>query len=91
MNFFFEIFIEIIIKKILLLIIIREFDIKIYDINEYVRLRIYFFNENKIISINREFYIIDNLFIKTFIGLRDAVRVACAGGSSFFLISAINR
>ena len=48
----------------------RGLDINIYNINEYINLEIYLPNRNNIniILIKREFYIIDNLIAKVFIG-----------------------
>ena len=40
-----------------------------YNINEYVKLQIYLFDKNDIIKIKREFYIIENFVIKTFIDI----------------------
>ena len=56
------------IKKISILIIIKEINSNKYEVSEYIKIKIYFFNKNKIIIlIEREFYIIDNLTIKTLI------------------------
>ena len=52
-------------KKIFILIIIKEINSNKYEI---IKIKIYLFNKNKIIIlIEREFYIIDNLTIKTLI------------------------
>ena len=55
----------------LLFKIIRDLNINIYNINEYINLEIYFSNKNNnnIILIKREFYIVDNLIIKIFINI----------------------
>ena len=56
------------IKKISILITIKEINNNKYEVNEYIKIKIYFFNKNKIIIlIEREFYIIDNLTAKTLI------------------------
>ena len=56
------------IKKISTLIIIKRINNNKYEVSEYIRIKIYFSNKNKIIIlIEREFYIIDNLIIKTLI------------------------
>ena len=53
----------------LLSIIIRDLNININNINEYINFEIYFLNKNNknIILIKREFYIVDNLIIIIFI------------------------
>ena len=56
------------IKKISTLIIIKEINSNKYETNEYIKIKIYLFNKNKIIAlIKREFYVIDNLTAKTLI------------------------
>ena len=59
------------VKKISTLIIIKgikEINSNKYEISEYIRIKIYLSNKNKItILIEREFYVIDNLIIKTLI------------------------
>ena len=53
-------------RKILLLVIIKKLRINIYNINEYINLKIYLLNKNNIdiILVKREFYMVDNLIIK---------------------------
>ena len=55
----------------LLFIIIRDLNINIYNISEYINFEIYLLNKNKnnIILIKREFYIVYNLIIKVFINI----------------------
>ena len=56
------------IKKISTLITIKEINNNKYEVNKYIRIKIYLFNKNKIIAlIKKKFYIIDNLIIKTLI------------------------
>ena len=56
------------IKKISTLITIKEINNNKYEISEYIKIKIYLSNKNKIIVlIEREFYIIDNLTTKTLI------------------------
>ena len=40
-----------------------------HNVNEYIKLQIYVFNKNDIIKVKREFYIVDDLVIKTFIDI----------------------
>ena len=40
-----------------------------HDVNEYIRLQMYLSDKNDIIKIKREFYIIDNLTVKTLIDI----------------------
>ena len=55
----------------LFLMIVRGLDINIYNISEYINLEMYLLGKNGIgiALIKREFYIVDNLIIKTFIGI----------------------
>ena len=56
------------IKKISTLITIKEINNNKYEISEYIRIKMYLFDKNKIIAlIEREFYVIDNLIVKTLI------------------------
>ena len=49
---------------------IKEINNNKYEISEYIRIKMYLSNKNKIIIlIEREFYIIDNLTIKTLIDI----------------------
>ena len=70
-KFLFEIYLEIKVKRILSLIIIKSLNINIYNINQYINQVIYLLNKNniKIILIERKFYIINNLIIKIFIDI----------------------
>ena len=56
------------IKKISTLITIKEINNNKYEISEYIKIKIYLSNKNKIIIlIKKEFYVIDNLIAKTLI------------------------
>ena len=70
-KFLFEIYSEIIVRKILSLIIVRGLSINIYDVNEYINLEMYILGKNStdIILIKREFYIVDNLIAKALIDI----------------------
>ena len=49
----------------------RDLDINIYNINEYINLEIYLSdkNNNNITLIKKEFYIVNNFIIKIFISI----------------------
>ena len=49
--------------------IIRDINVDIYNINEYIKLQIYLFNKNDIIKIKKEFYIVDDLAIKALVDI----------------------
>ena len=66
-KFLFEVFPSIVVKKISTFIIVRDIDVNIYNINEYVKLQIYLFDKNNVIKVKRELYIIDNFAIKILI------------------------
>ena len=68
-KFLFEIFLDIVVKKISTLMIIRGIDVNMHNVNEYVKLQIYLFDKNDIIRIKREFHIVENLVVKTFIDI----------------------
>ena len=55
----------------LFFIFIKDLNINICDINEYINFEIYFLGKNNIniILIKKEFYIVDNLIIKIFIDI----------------------
>ena len=53
-KFLFEIFSNIIIKKMSTLMIIRDININMYNVNEYVRLQMYLFDKNNIIKIKKK-------------------------------------
>ena len=48
-------------------IIIKNIDVNIYNVNEYIKLQMYLFNKNYIIKIKRDFYIVDDFVIKAFV------------------------
>ena len=50
-------------------IIVKDININIYNINEYIRLQVYLFDKNNIIKIKRKFYIVDDFAIKAFIDI----------------------
>ena len=47
-------------------ITMKDINVNIHNVNEYVRLQIYLFDKNDIVKIKREFYIVDNLAVKAF-------------------------
>ena len=49
--------------------IIKDIDVNMHNVNEYIKLQIYLFNKNNIIKIKKEFYIVDDFIIKTFINI----------------------
>ena len=58
------------IKKISILITIRDIDSKRYKASKYVRIKLYLLNRNRSIAlIERELYIINNLIVKALIGI----------------------
>ena len=58
------------IKKISTSIIIKEIKNKRYEVNKYIRIKIYLSNKNSLIAlIKREFYIINNLTAKALINI----------------------
>ena len=65
----FEVFSNIVVKKISTLIIIRDININMHNINEYVKLQIYLSDKNNIIKVKREFHIIDDFVIKAFVNI----------------------
>ena len=68
-KFLFEIFSNIVIKKMSTLITIKDIDVNMHNINEYTKLQIYLFDKNDIIKIEKEFYIVDDLAIKALIDI----------------------
>ena len=58
------------IRKISTSIIVKEIKNKRYEANKYIRIKIYLFNKNNLITlIKREFYIINNLTTKALIDI----------------------
>ena len=51
------------------LIKIKDININIYNVKEYIRLQIYLSNKNGIIKIEKEFYIVDDLAIKALVDI----------------------
>ena len=51
------------------LIIIRDIDVNMHNVNEYIKLQIYLFDKNDIIKVEKEFHIVDDFVIKTFIDI----------------------
>ena len=49
--------------------IIKDIDVNMHNVYEYVKLQIYLFDKNNIVKIKKEFYIVDNLVIKAFIDI----------------------
>ena len=47
----------------------RDIDVNIYNINEYIKLQIYLLDKNDIIKIKREFYIVDDFIVKALIDI----------------------
>ena len=47
----------------------RGIDVNMYNVNEYIRLQMYLFDKNDIIKIKKEFHIVDDLAIKTFVDI----------------------
>ena len=57
------------IKRISILIIVKDIESRKYNISEYIKLKIYLLNKNNIVVIERELYIIDNLIAKALIDI----------------------
>ena len=68
-KFLLEVFSSIIIKKISILIIVKDINVNIHNVSEYIKLQMYLFNKNDIIKIKKEFHIIDDLVIKVLIDI----------------------
>ena len=49
--------------------IMRDIDVNMHNVNEYIKLQMYLFNKNNIIKVKREFYIVDNLIVKALIDI----------------------
>ena len=47
----------------------RDININIYNVNEYVKLQMYLFDKNDITKIKKEFYIVDDLAVKALIDI----------------------
>ena len=68
-NFLLEVFSNIVIKKMSTFMTMRGINVNMYNVNEYVKLQMYFFDKNGIVRVEKEFYIVDNLVIKAFIDI----------------------
>ena len=64
-----EIFSNAKIKRISILIIVKDIENRKYNINKYIKLKIYFLDKNDIVIIERELYIVDNLIAKALIDI----------------------
>ena len=64
-----EIYSNVEIKRISILIIVKDIESRKYNISEYVKFKIYLLNKNEIVIIKRELYIVDNLIIKALIDI----------------------
>ena len=49
--------------------IVKDIDVNMYNVNEYIRLQMYLFDKNDTIKIKREFHIVDDLAIKALIDI----------------------
>ena len=49
--------------------IVKNIDVNMYNVNEYIRLQMYLSDKNGIARIKREFYIVDDLTVKALIGI----------------------
>ena len=47
----------------------KNIDVNIYNINEYIKLQMYLSDINDIIKMKKEFYIVDDLVIKALIDI----------------------
>ena len=68
-KFLLEVFPNIVIKKMLIFITMRDIDVNMHNANEYIRLQIYLSDKNDIIKIKREFHIVDDLAVKALIDI----------------------
>ena len=68
-KFLFKVFSSIVIKKISTFITMRDIDVNMHNVNEYIKLQIYLFNINDIVKVKREFHIVDNLAVKALIDI----------------------
>ena len=68
-KFLFEIFPNFVIKKMSTFITMRDINVNIYNVNEYIRLQMYLFDINNIAKVKREFYVVDNFAIKALIDI----------------------
>ena len=50
-------------------IIMRDINVNMHNINEYIRLQIYLLDKNNITKMKKEFHIVDDLVIKIFIDI----------------------
>ena len=51
-KFLFKVFLDIVVKKVSTLMIIKNINVNIYNIDEYIKLQIYLFGKNDIIKLN---------------------------------------
>ena len=49
--------------------IVKEIDVNMHDVSEYIKLQMYLFNKNDIIKVKKKIYIVDNLAIKALIDI----------------------
>ena len=68
-KFLLEVFPNIVIKKMSILITMKDIDVNIHNVNEYIKLQMYLFNKNDIVKVKKEFHIVDDLIIKTLIDI----------------------
>ena len=47
----------------------RDIDVNMHNVNEYIKLQIYLFNKNNIVKVKKEFYIVDDLVVKALIDI----------------------
>ena len=47
----------------------RDIDVNMHNVNEYVKLQMYLSNKNDIARVKKKFHIVDNLAIKTLIDI----------------------
>ena len=68
-KFLLKVFLNIVLKKMSTFITMKDININIYNVNEYVKLQINLSNKNDIIKIKKGFHIVDDLIIKTFVDI----------------------
>ena len=49
--------------------IVKEIDVNMYDVSEYIRLQMYLLDKNGIIRIKKEFHIVDDLAAKALVDI----------------------
>ena len=57
------------IKRISILIIVKNIENRKYNISEYIKLKIYLLDKNEIVVIERKLHIVDNLIAKALIDI----------------------